>query len=131
MTFRNFYALQLFESIERIITHDNDLKSSLWGACGNGNTIARRYSRYICAIRNSPFIFHKIKAPAIVGFLVTGILAGPQGFGLIQALDRTLKMIREIGRIIEEEIEPIGTKNPGRCTDCEYSRYCEGHQSED
>jgi len=34
----------------------------------------------------------------------------------------------EIGRIIEEEIEPIGTKNPGRCTDCEYSRYCEGHQ---
>ena len=43
---------------------------------------------------------------------------------------RTLKMIHEIGQIIEEEIEPIGTKNPGRCIDCEYSRYCEGHQSE-
>lgn len=44
---------------------------------------------------------------------------------------RTLKMIREIEGIIEEEIEPMGTRNPGRCIDCEYSRYCEGHKSED
>jgi CRISPR-associated exonuclease Cas4 len=44
---------------------------------------------------------------------------------------RTLKMIHEIEWIIEEEIEPISTKNPGRCTDCEYSRYCECHPSED
>ena len=44
---------------------------------------------------------------------------------------RTLKMIREIEGIIEEEIEPMGTRNPGRCTDCEYSRYCEGHKSEE
>lgn len=33
------------------------------------------------------FIFHWIKAPAIVGFLLTGILAGPYGLGLIQAQD--------------------------------------------
>lgn len=44
---------------------------------------------------------------------------------------RALKMIREIGRIIQEQIEPIGTRNTGRCTDCEYSRYCVAHQSED
>jgi CRISPR-associated exonuclease Cas4 len=44
---------------------------------------------------------------------------------------RTLKMIHEIEWIIEEEIEPISTRNPGRCTDCEYDRYCEGHPSED
>ncbi len=44
---------------------------------------------------------------------------------------RALKMLREIGRIVEEEIEPIGTRNTGRCTDCEYSRYCVGRQLED
>jgi len=33
-------------------------------------------------------IFHRIKAPTIVGFLLTGILAGPQGLGLIQASDQ-------------------------------------------
>ncbi|VVB71551.1 Calcium-gated potassium channel MthK [uncultured archaeon] len=45
------------------------------------------------------FIFHKIKAPAIVGFLVTGILAGPQGFGLIHALDQ-VEILSEIGVIL-------------------------------
>jgi len=39
---------------------------------------------------------------------------------------RTLKMVEGARRIIEEEIEPPGTRNPGRCTDCEYRRYCEG-----
>ncbi len=39
---------------------------------------------------------------------------------------RTQKMIREIGNIVEEETEPACTKNPGKCTDCEYRRYCEG-----
>ncbi len=38
---------------------------------------------------------------------------------------RTLRMIHEIGGIVEEEIEPSGTRNPGRCADCEYKRYCE------
>ena len=44
---------------------------------------------------------------------------------------RTLKMIREVSMIIAEEMEPVATKNPGRCIDCEYSRYCVGCQSED
>lgn len=39
---------------------------------------------------------------------------------------RTQKMIREIGTIIREEVEPACTRNPGRCIDCEYGRYCEG-----
>ncbi len=45
------------------------------------------------------FIFHKIKAPTIVGFLVTGILAGPQGLGLIHVLDQ-VKVLAEIGVIL-------------------------------
>jgi CRISPR-associated exonuclease Cas4 len=44
---------------------------------------------------------------------------------------RTLKMIHETEGIIEEEVEPVGTRSPGRCADCEYSRYCEGHPSLD
>ena len=28
------------------------------------------------------FLFHRLRAPTIVGFLLTGILAGPEGFGL-------------------------------------------------
>jgi monovalent cation:H+ antiporter-2, CPA2 family len=45
------------------------------------------------------FIFHKIKAPTIVGFLVTGVLAGPQGMGLIQAVDQ-VEVLSEIGVIL-------------------------------
>lgn len=45
------------------------------------------------------FVFHRIKAPTIVGFLITGILAGPQGFGLIQGLDQ-VTIIAEIGVIL-------------------------------
>lgn len=45
------------------------------------------------------FIFHKIKAPTIVGFLVTGILAGPQGLGLIHAADQ-VSVLAEIGVIL-------------------------------
>lgn len=45
------------------------------------------------------FVFHRIKAPTIVGFLITGILAGPQGLGLIQAVDQVIVMA-EIGVIL-------------------------------
>jgi CRISPR-associated exonuclease Cas4 len=43
----------------------------------------------------------------------------------------TLKTIHEIRKTIEEETEPVGTKNPSRCTDCEYGRYCVGHQPDE
>lgn len=39
---------------------------------------------------------------------------------------RTLKQIREIREIVEEEIEPGRTRVAARCKDCEYKRYCEG-----
>ena len=42
---------------------------------------------------------HKIKAPTIVGFLVTGVLAGPQGLGLIHAVDQ-VSVLAEIGVIL-------------------------------
>jgi CPA2 family monovalent cation:H+ antiporter-2 len=45
------------------------------------------------------FVFHRIKAPTIVGFLITGILAGPQGLGLIQDVDQ-VAIIAEIGVIL-------------------------------
>jgi CPA2 family monovalent cation:H+ antiporter-2 len=45
------------------------------------------------------FIFYKIKAPTIVGFLVTGALAGPQGLGLIHVADQ-VSVLAEIGVIL-------------------------------
>ena len=45
------------------------------------------------------FVFHKIKAPAIVGFLVTGILAGPEGLKLVHAVDQ-VSVLAEIGVIL-------------------------------
>ncbi len=40
---------------------------------------------------------------------------------------RTLKMIEKIAQIIEDEIEPAGTRNSARCIDCEYRKYCVGN----
>ena len=45
------------------------------------------------------FVCHRIKAPTIVGFLITGILAGPQGLGLIQATEQVAAMA-DIGVIL-------------------------------
>lgn len=44
-------------------------------------------------------LFHKMRAPAVVGFLVTGMLAGPHGLGLIKALEQ-VNVIAEIGVIL-------------------------------
>jgi CPA2 family monovalent cation:H+ antiporter-2 len=45
------------------------------------------------------YLFHRIRAPTIVGFLLTGVLAGPHGLGLIQAVDQVAVMA-EIGVIL-------------------------------
>jgi CPA2 family monovalent cation:H+ antiporter-2 len=45
------------------------------------------------------FLFHRIRAPTIVGFLLTGILAGPQGFGLISASEQ-VAVLAEIGVVL-------------------------------
>jgi CPA2 family monovalent cation:H+ antiporter-2 len=45
------------------------------------------------------FIFHRIRAPTVVGFLITGVLAGPQGLGLIEASEQ-VKILAEIGVVL-------------------------------
>ncbi len=44
------------------------------------------------------FIFHRLKIPSIVGFLITGILAGPHGFRLVNAVHE-VEILAEIGVI--------------------------------
>ena len=44
-------------------------------------------------------ICHRLGVPAIVGFLVTGLIAGPHGLALIQAADE-VEMLAEIGVIL-------------------------------
>jgi len=45
------------------------------------------------------FMFHRLRAPTIVGFLLTGVLAGPDGLGLIGASEQ-VDFIAEIGVIL-------------------------------
>jgi len=45
------------------------------------------------------FVFHRIRAPTVLGFLLTGILAGPQGLNLVAAVDR-VEVMAEIGVIL-------------------------------
>lgn len=45
------------------------------------------------------FTFHKLRAPTIVGFLLTGILAGPHGLGLVAASER-VDILSEIGVVL-------------------------------
>ena len=44
-------------------------------------------------------ICHKLSVPSIVGFLLTGLIAGPHGLGLIQ-VDREVEILAEIGVIL-------------------------------
>ncbi|MGB9907223.1 MAG: cation:proton antiporter [Candidatus Saccharicenans sp.] len=41
-------------------------------------------------------LFHRLKIPAVVGFLITGILLGPGGIGLVRDL-RVINAVAEIG----------------------------------
>lgn len=41
-------------------------------------------------------VFHRLKIPAVVGFLITGILLGPGGLGLVHDL-RVINAVAEIG----------------------------------
>jgi len=44
-------------------------------------------------------LFHFLRLPAVVGLLLTGILAGPYGFGLIKAIHE-VEVLAEIGVIL-------------------------------
>ena len=45
------------------------------------------------------FVCHRLKVPAIVGFLLTGLIAGPHGLGLITAV-KEVKVLAEIGVVM-------------------------------
>ncbi len=45
------------------------------------------------------FIFHKIRLPAIMGYIITGLLIGPYGTGLIQATAE-VEILAEIGVVL-------------------------------
>lgn len=45
------------------------------------------------------FLFHKIKLPALVGFLITGVLIGPHGGGVIMDTS-TVERLAEIGVVL-------------------------------
>lgn len=44
-------------------------------------------------------LFHFLRLPAVVGLLLTGILAGPHGFRLVGAVDE-VEVLAEIGIIL-------------------------------
>ncbi|MBU1275308.1 MAG: cation:proton antiporter [Proteobacteria bacterium] len=45
------------------------------------------------------YLFHRIKVPPVVGFLLTGVLAGPHGFGLVSSVHQ-VEVLAEIGIIL-------------------------------
>ena len=45
------------------------------------------------------YLSHRLKLPAIVGLLATGVLAGPHALGLVSALDEVVKLAK-IGVIL-------------------------------
>ncbi|MEA3384980.1 MAG: cation:proton antiporter, partial [Thermodesulfobacteriota bacterium] len=45
------------------------------------------------------FVCHRLKVPHIVGFLITGIIAGPYGLGLIRAV-HDVEILAEVGVVL-------------------------------
>ncbi|MDO9527812.1 MAG: cation:proton antiporter [Syntrophales bacterium] len=45
------------------------------------------------------FICHRLRVPAIVGFLLTGMLAGPYGLGLVEAVHE-VEILAEVGIVL-------------------------------
>jgi len=45
------------------------------------------------------FIFHRLRVPSVVGFLLTGILAGPHGFELVNEVHQ-VEVLAEIGIVL-------------------------------
>ncbi len=45
------------------------------------------------------WLFHRLKIPSIIGFLLTGVLTGPHAFGLVQSVEE-IEILAEIGVIL-------------------------------
>jgi len=59
------------------------------------NDIVIIFGLSVCVV----FICHRIQVPAIVGFLLTGILAGPHGLGLVKAVHE-VEILAEVGVVL-------------------------------
>ncbi|MFW5645255.1 MAG: cation:proton antiporter, partial [Bacteroidota bacterium] len=45
------------------------------------------------------WLFHKLKIPSIIGFLITGVLMGPHAFGLVQSIEE-IEILAELGVVL-------------------------------
>ena len=45
------------------------------------------------------YIFHRLKLPALVGFLITGVLIGPYGASIVTAID-IVEKLADIGVVL-------------------------------
>lgn len=45
------------------------------------------------------WLFHRLKIPSIIGFLLTGVLTGPHAFGLVQSVEE-IEILAEIGVVL-------------------------------
>lgn len=45
------------------------------------------------------WLFHRLKIPSIIGFLITGVLTGPHAFGLVQSVEE-IEILAEIGVVL-------------------------------
>src|SRR4030065_515687 len=45
------------------------------------------------------YVCHRLRVPTIIGFLVTGVLAGPYGLGLIKAME-AIETLAEVGVVL-------------------------------
>ncbi|MGZ5244914.1 MAG: cation:proton antiporter domain-containing protein, partial [Bacteroidia bacterium] len=55
------------------------------------------------------FICHRFRIPTVVGFLISGVLAGPSGFGLV-GLSHEVEMLSEIG-VVSQYAQPLYAGN--------------------
>lgn len=45
------------------------------------------------------WLFHRLRIPSIIGFLLTGVLTGPHAFGLVQSIEE-IELLAEIGVVL-------------------------------
>ena len=45
------------------------------------------------------WLFHRLNLPSIIGFLITGMLAGPHALGLIKSVDE-IELLAEFGVVL-------------------------------
>lgn len=62
-------------------------------------TVLRELLIVLGAIISSVFLFEKLRLPAIVGFLLAGVIVGPDGFGLIRSMHQ-VETLAEIGIVL-------------------------------